>query len=406
MYSQNLNGRFTSGLYTFERFDIVGSSATHARTYQMLYLNFGNQNISLRTNLNLEGDIADKITYDPRFRVNNLYLDVRQLFNVIYFKLGRQSLYNSAGGGVFDGVTLGLKFSGVDISGYYGGNTPAYQKLEFTDDLSNDYVAGGKITINAVKNTRFALKYVNKNFKSVSYSAIRLDENLNPILYLIENNSRQYEYISGEVSYEQPDIIRIDSRYDYDVNFKTSSKFVLSGRVEASKNFGFSVYYNYREPRVRYNSIFSVFDYANSSEIEFGGDYSFDGGFRLNGKFANVSYKDEESQRISVGLSSKWGSVSARKTFGYAGELDAISFYTAHSFLEGLITPNFSLGFTSYKLSSSDEKNNMLTVLLGLNYRPFRTLSFDTQGQYMNNKIYNNDFRLLLKLNFWFNTNF
>jgi hypothetical protein len=405
IYSQNINGRFTSGLYTFERFDSTGSSATHARTYQMLYLTFGNKNVSLVTSLNLEGDIAEKISYDPRLRVNNLYLDVKKLFNVVYLKLGRQTLFNSIGGGLFDGVTLGLKCSGIDINGYYGGNTPAYQKLKFTDDLNNDYVAGGKITVSSLKNTRFAFKYINKNFKSPSYTAIRLDADLNPITYLIENNSVQYEYISGEVSYDQPSSFRIDSRYDYDINFKTNSKFEISCRVEGSKNFGLSAYYNYREPRVRYNSIFSVFDYGNSREIEIGSDYSFSDGISLNGKFAHVSYKDDNSQRLSVGMSSKWGSISARKTFGYAGELNAVSVYTAHSFLEGLLTPSFSLGFTSYKLSASDEKNDMISVLLGLNYRPIRTFSLDTQAQYMNNKIYSNDFRLLLKLNFWFNTN-
>jgi len=33
-------------------------------------------------------------------------------------------------------------------------------------------------------------------------------------------------------------------------------------------------------------------------------------------------------------------------------------------------------------------------------------LSFDIQGQYLNNKIYKDDWRLFFKLNFWFNTIF
>ncbi|MGB5849695.1 MAG: hypothetical protein WBH40_14470, partial [Ignavibacteriaceae bacterium] len=44
IFPQNINGRFTSALYTFERFDTVNNSATHARTFQMLYLNFGSRN--------------------------------------------------------------------------------------------------------------------------------------------------------------------------------------------------------------------------------------------------------------------------------------------------------------------------------------------------------------------------
>ncbi len=406
IYPQNINGRLTSALYTFERFDTLNNSATYARTFQMLYLTFGSRNVSLKSYMNLEADIAEDLVYDPRFRLYNLYLDVRNLFDAVYLKFGRQTLYNSVGGGVFDGLTLGVNYEGFNINGFYGGNVPAYQKFKFTDDLSNDFVAGGKLTVNAITNTRIALRYINKNFKNISYSTTRLDPNLNSIDYLINNSSQQYEFLTAEVSYSQPETFRIDTRYDYDLNYSATSKFEVTGRYDGIEDFGLSVYYNYREPRIRYNSIFSVFDFRNSQEIEFGGDYLISGTYKLIGKFANVSYEDESSQRISLGLSSHWGTITGRKTFGYAGELSAISFYTAQTLLNGLITPNFSFAYTRYKLSSAVSTNEMVTVLLGLNYRPIRTLSFDAQGQFMNNKIYNNDFRLLLKFNFWFNSNF
>lgn len=406
IYPQNINGRLTSALYTFERFDTLNNSATHARTFQMLYLTFGSRNVSLKSYMNLEADIAEDLVYDPRFRLYNLYLDVRNLFDAVYLKFGRQTLYNSVGGGVFDGLTLGINYEGFNIYGFYGGNVPAYQKFKFTDDLSNDFVAGGKLTVNAVTNMRIALRYINKNFKNISYSTTRLDPNLNSIDYLINNSSQQYEFLTAEVSYSQPETFRIDTRYDYDLNYSATSKFEVTERYDGIEDVGLSVYYNYREPRIRYNSIFSVFDFRNSQEIEFGGDYLIDGKYKIIGKFANVSYEDESSQRISLGLSSRWGTITGRKTFGYAGELSAISFYTAQTLLNGLITPNFSFAYTRYKLSSAVSTNEMVTVLLGLNYRPIRTLSFDAQGQFMNNKIYNNDFRLLLKFNFWFNSNF
>jgi len=406
IFPQNINGRFTSALYTFERFDTLNNSATHARTFQMLYLTFGSRNVSLKSYMNLEADIAKDLVYDPRFRLYNLYLDVRNLFNAVYLKLGRQTLYNGVGGGVFDGFTLGVKYKGFDINGYYGGNVPAYQKFKFTDDLSNDYVAGGKLTVNAITNTRIALRYIKKNFKNITYTTTRLDPNLNTIDYLINNSSLQYEFLTAEISYSQPENFRIDTRYDYDLNYSATSKFEISGRYEAIEDFGITGYYNYREPRIRYNSIFSVFDYRNSQEIEVGADYFIDKTYKLIGKFANVSYEGESAQRLSLSLSSRWGTITGRKTFGYAGELDAISFYTAQTILNGLLTPSFSCAYTRYKLSTAVSTNEMISFLLGLNYRPIRTLSFDAQGQYMNNKIYNNDFRLFLKLNFWFNSNF
>ena len=407
LFPQNLNGRFTSALYTFERFDTVNNSNTYARTFQMLYLTFGKDNVSLKSYLNLEGDVSESQTYDPRLRFYNLYVDVRKLFDVVYLKFGRQPLFNSIGGGVFDGISLGVKYKGFDVNGYYGGNVPPYQKLNFTDDLSNDFVAGGKITLYTIKNTRIALKYINKNFKSIKYTISRLSPEFetNPN-YVINNSSEQYEYATAEVSYDQPKMFRVDTKLDYDLNFNTASRFEVIARYDEIENLGISAYYNFREPRIRYNSIFSVFDFQNSQEVEIGGDYLIDKTYKIIGKFGNVSYTDESSQRVSLGVSSPWGTLMGRKTFGYAGELSSVSVYTARSFFEGLLTPSLSLAYTNYKLSSDVDSNDLVTILLGLNYRPIRTLSFDAQGQYLNNKIYKDDFRLLVKLNYWFNINF
>jgi hypothetical protein len=403
---QNLNGRFSSSVYTFERFDTAGSSNTHARTYQMLSFNFGKENLWLRSNFNLEYDIASKMQYDPRFRVYNLYADIQKVFDVASLRLGRQPLFNSVAGGVFDGATVGLNYSGYKLQAYYGGNVPAYQTLELIDNWSDNYLLGGEFTVYALMDWRFSAKYINKNFASQSYTAVRLDPDLNPINVLIENQSNQYQFVTGEVSYFKQKFGSGNIRYDYDLNFNTTSRFEISGRYEQIKNLGITAYYNYREPKIRYNSIFSVFDYGNTWEIEGGVDYLVDNKYTLIGKFANVTYKDERSQRVTLGISSQYGSITARKNFGYAGEMDAISFYTAFTQLDGLLTPSLGFSYTRYKLSENDPSNELVSVLAGANIRPFRTLSFDIQGQYLNNKIYNNDWRLFFKLNFWFNTIF
>lgn len=405
-FPQSLNGRFSSSVYTFERFDTSGSSTTNARTYQMLSFNFGKENMWLRSNFNLEYDLSNAQQSDPRFRVYNLYADFSNIFDVASLKLGRQPLYNSIAGGVFDGATLGFNYQGYKLSGYYGGNVPAYQKLELIENWSKNYLLGGEFTVLALMDWRFSAKYINKNFLSQSYTAVRLDPELNPINVLIENESNQYQFLSGEVSYFKQNFGSGNIRYDYDLNFNTSSRFEISGRYNQIKNLGVSLYYNYREPKIRYNSIFSVFDYGNTWEIEGGVDYLIENKYTVIGKFANVTYKDERSQRVTLGVSSPFGTITARKNFGYAGEMDAISLYTAFAQLNGLLTPSLGFSYTRYKLSADDPSNELVSVLAGTNYRPFRTLSFDVQGQYLNNKIYQNDWRLFFKLNFWFNTIF
>ena len=402
-YGQSFNGRFSSSIYTFERFDTIGSAYNQARTFQMLTFNFGKDNIWLRSSFNLEYDISNTLIDDPRFRTYNLYVDVQNLWDIVSVKLGRQPLYSNIAGGVFDGATLGFDYKGFRLLGYYGGNVPPYQAWEVGDISSDNFVAGGEFTVYALTDWRFAAKYINKNFPSQSYEAVRLDPELNPINVIIENESNEYEFLSGEVSYFKQRQYNFNARYSYDLHYNTTSRIELYGRYGTIKNLGLTLYYNYQEPMVRYNSIFSVFNFANTWEIEAGADYLIDDKYTVIGKFANVTYQDETSQRVTLGLKSPFGTITARKNFGFAGELDAISFYTAFPALAGLLTPSLGFSYAHYKLSQDDNYNEVTSVLGGFNYRPIRMLSFDLQGQYLNNKIYQDDWRLLFKINFWFN---
>lgn len=403
--AQNINGRLTSSVYSFERFSEANISSNYLRAYELISLNLNRDNYSLRTYFNFESDISKDLKTDPRLRVYNFFLEARDVCDLLTFRFGRQPMINSVVGGLFDGVSTNFAKGDFKLSAYYGGNVPAYQKFETTDDWEHDFILGGKLTTTALKDFRISLGYVNKNFKPQEYNAIRLDEDLNPINVLIRSKSNQYQFASAEVSYEMKNIFSLDTRYDYDINFEKTSKVEAYGSYNQIKNLRLNAYYNYREPKIRYNSIFSVFDYGNTQEIEVGGDYTLLKDFTLTGKYGYVKYKEENSQRATIGLSTIYGTVSYRKGMGYAGELDAVSAYTAYSFLNGMITPSIGLSYTTYKLSEDSENNDLTTILAGLNFRPLRLLSFDVQGQFMNNKIYKNDYRFFFKLNYWFNTN-
>ena len=406
IFSQNLNGRFTSSFYTFERYNTADNSETFIRTYQALNFNFNYNKVSLRTRFNFESNISNSLDSDPRMRFYNLYLEARDIFDAITLKLGRQPLFAPVAGGLFDGVNLKIKYAGFSLSGYYGGNVPAYQKLKLTNDLGNDYILGGRFETTALENFSFGLSYIDKNFKPVDYYASRLDENLDLATILIQSKSNQYKYLSADASYNYNSVVDVNTRYEYDLNFKETSKFELDGRIKATGDLGLNLYYNFREPKIRYNSIFSVFNYGSSQEIEGGLDYHFTDLYTFFIKYGDVTFDKEHSSRITMGANTDFGSLNYRKTFGDAGELDAISVYAAKSFAEGFITPSVGVTYTNYKLSQDDEINTLTAFMGGCNIRPWRTLSFDLQGQYFDNKIYKNDFRILIKVNYLFNTNF
>lgn len=403
LHAQNLNGAISSSVYAFERAESFTDSEMFLRGYETLILNINQGNYSLRTRLNFETNFSKQLDSDPRLRFYNLYFEARKIADIATIKLGRQPIFNQMAGGLFDGANIKLDVNNFIVQGYFGGNVPAYQKLEITDNFKTDRIWGGKLAYNGLANTSFALSYVDKNFKSIDYEAQRLDVNLSPITVLIQQKSNQFRYGSASVSYFG--LVNVDARVNYDFNFDKLSKAEFIGRYDKVENFGFSLYYNYRAPQIRYNSIFAVFDFANTQEIEGGVDYKFDQNFTFFGKFGNVTFKDDNSQRFSLGVNSNYGSLSYRQTLGYSGELSTISLYSAHSFLTGFLTPSVGIAYTSYKLNEDSEKNNIISLLAGLNVRPFKVLSFDLQGQYFDNKIYKNDVRLFFKINYWFNTN-
>jgi hypothetical protein len=401
---QNINGRFSSSVYTWERFDTTNVSNNYLRAYELLNLNINQDKFSLRTYLDFEGDLSGDSKEVSRVRLYNLYLEGRDLFDIATIKLGRQPIFNNLGGGVYDGANLDLKVEGLKVSGYYGGDVPSYQAVS-VNEWQNNYITGGKISTTAVDNFQIALSYVNKNFKPKDYYAIRLDPDNNPINILISHNSNQFSFGSAEVLYDLKNMLGVEARYDYDFNFAKTSKFEFNADYMQIDNLKLNLYYNYRDPRINYNSIFSVFNYGNTQEIEIGGDYSINKELTLTGKVGDVIYQDDNSQRVTLGLSTIYGTLTYLKNLGYAGEMDALSLYAAHSFLEGLLTPSAGISYTSYKLSQDGPTNNLTSVLAGINIRPYRSLSFDLQGQFMDNKIYKNDFRFFFKLNYWFNSN-
>ncbi len=406
LFPQNINGRISSSYYAYERFDSADVSANYLRAFQMLNLNVNEGKFALRTSLNFETDLSADIKDDPRLRFYNLYLEGRDLFGIATIKLGRQPVFNNIGGGLFDGVDLTLKKSKYKLSAYYGGNVPAYQKLDIIDNWEDNYIFGGKFSAAPVKEFQITLGYVNKNYRPEDYWAAALDTELDPVKVLIRGNSSQFQFGYVEADYEMHNVFSVSTKYEFDFNFEETSQVEFQGTYKQPlRGLNFNIYYNYREPRIRYNSIFSVFDYGNTQEIEAGADYTINKYLTVSGKFGFIEYKDENSKRISAGIILPVASLSYRKNLGYSGEMDALSLYTSHSFFEGMLTPVLGVSYVNYKLSEDDESNNLTSLMAGTNFRPWRSLSFDLQGQFMNNKIYKNDYRLFFKINYWFNTN-
>ncbi|MGE5859159.1 MAG: hypothetical protein ACM34J_01300, partial [Ignavibacteria bacterium] len=229
-FSQNINGRFSSSIYTFERFDSADNSNNYVRGFQMLSLNLNQSDFSVRSYLNLETDFSQKLKDDPRLRFYNLYFEARNILDIGTVRIGRQPILTKVAGGTFDGANLDLKYRPYKLSVFYGANVPAYQKLELSDNWWKDnYIFGSRFTTNVIESFQISLAYVDKNFKPEEYWAQRLDEDLNPINVLISNKSNQFSFGTAEVDYKMDNVFSVNTRYDYDFNYEKTSKFEIFG---------------------------------------------------------------------------------------------------------------------------------------------------------------------------------
>jgi len=319
-------------------------------------------------------------------------------------KLGRFAVYSGVGVGTIDGAFINAKILKSLSANVYGGFLPpAEQKFGITSDAKNNFMFGGQLKFSR-DDLNASVSYFNQHRKPKPYSTLRADSLGDVFIQEINPTSSQYQIISADVGYDFS-IFEFYSRADFDLNKSKFSRGEVSLGVNLTNRLKLNACYDYRDPRIPVNSIFSVFNYGVTKEIEVGVNYKISSLLRVIVGFSNVNYVDEKSQRIIFGFDAGYGSVNLAKRIGYAGELDGISAQFYYPMFGDRFIPNVGLSYASYKLSDAVEKEKDLILSLGANYKLNKSFSFDIQGQYLRNKFYKSDFRFFIKLNYWLFTN-
>jgi hypothetical protein len=114
-----------------------------------------------------------------------------------------------------------------------------------------------------------------------------------------------------------------------------------------------------------------------------------------------VSYNDVDSRQMTLGVNGDHVSFSLTRDDGNGGELSAASLSLGYPFFENKLTPTLMLGYAHYKLSEySSNLDDAMSLSFGAVYRPLRVLSVDAQVQWIQNKIYNNDMRIFIRISY------
>ena len=402
--AQMFSGRLVTSFYSWEQYDTVGSSSTYMRAFQVAQLSYKSGNFSVHTYLQGAMNLSSSFGDLGRIRMYNLYARWANIGDVLDVEVGRQAIYAGVGNGTIDGVLLRAKFlqNKLRVIGYWGATvTPRYTGVR--KNWHDNRAIGGQIITTAVRGLRLGISYMNRNEEREPYATLRArDTTFEAYPYAISNDSRSQEFMSGDAYYTYGRIFSLYGRYDYDLYFSKTSRAQGGARVNVTKALALTGDYIFRSPRISYNSIFSAFVDNSVSELEGGVEYGFTRFIRAFARYARVSYTDAESNRWTIGVNNGYGSISYSGSDGYAGQLQSFNFTGSYPVMENKLVPTLGFNFASYRLSPEDDREEALSVLLGLIVRPMRSLWFDGQLQWLTNRAYSNDLRLQLKLTYWF----
>lgn len=402
--AQLINSRLTTSLYTFQGRDTSLEKQTYLRAYENIYLTVASNDVSFNMNALVSNDFGTSLATDPELRVSSLLVKVREIGGLVDVSAGRQFIFAGAGYGLIDGTLASAKFweDRINFTAYGGTN------VIHTRDIKSQWIGdngmyGGQLVIAPVENGSLGLSYMNKRMIRKPYKAVRADSLFNPQIIVINSLPLAEELASVDLQYDYDGKVLVQGRTDYDLFHEDISRIQAFTRIKATDEISATAEYIFREPRVAYNSIFSVFNVNSTKEIEGGIEYRPLAKTFFFARFANVEYVDENSQRLAIGGTYDFVSAAYTQNFGYAGELNGISIQAAYPMMERVITPTCGIGYASYKHAKTDPSSTVVNVHAGAVYRPTKALSTDVQLQWMQNPQFNSDLRVFLKFTYWLN---
>ena len=401
--AQMTTGRLTTSFYGFEGRDTALAKVLYLRAYENVYVNAATENYSFNMNAMVSNDFGATLSTDPELRVNSFLMKIKNIGGIADLTAGRQFVFAGVGSGLIDGISGTARFldRSLAVTGYGGSNVIQSREIRKSYIGSNG-LFGGQVTYAPMEEGVIGISYMNKRWQRKPYTALRMDSLFNPYAIVINSRPNEEELASVDVEYAHEQMFSVQAKSDYDFHSEEIAKVQTFARVGVMKELNVTGEYIYRQPRVAYNSIFSVFNINSTKEIEGGLEYRPLAKTFIFARFANVDYVDESSQRLVVGGTYDFLSATYTQNFGYAGELNGVSVQAAYPMMERTFTPMCALGFASYKLDKTAPASDVVNGTLGVNYRPGQTLSTDFQLQWMSNPQYKSDMRIFLKINYWF----
>jgi hypothetical protein len=406
--AQLVTGRFITSMYSWERFDTVGSSRVLTRGVESLLLDVTEGNLSFRTYVTGALNLGEKFGGDGRVRFSNLLLRWRNISDVADVTVGRIPVFAGVGTGVLDGGMIRAHAfdDRMTVVGYGGANVRSNLVSRAADGIANDFFIGGQVIGVLLPEARVSVSYANRRYQQDEYFATRPDSLFNPIRVLVQPEARRQELLGADVRGEVLSTVTLYGRYDYDRKAERTVRAQINSRFAVTKCLTLTGDATYREPRVLFNSFFAVFPTSPIREFEGGAEYSFALPLWVYARGAYLRYNDAVSRRLTIGVNTEYGSLMFLGTNGYAGELSSIDAQLMYPLFERKVVPTLGVTFGMYNPHTElVGKSNLIALSAGGVVRPWQTLSLNAQVQWLRNPVASNDVRFFGTINFWFSQN-
>ncbi|HLP17603.1 MAG TPA: hypothetical protein VK470_15175 [Bacteroidota bacterium] len=413
--AQYFSGRFTTSFYTWQAREAgiaqpgsttapAATKLTLARLYENVQADVLGTNFGLNINAQVSKDLGTQIGTDPELRLSQLTLKARRVADVADVAVGRQFVMAGVGTGYLDGGVLKMSFleGRVGAQAFGGYSLIDTRTINLKKKIGDNAFYGGQISAEPFTDVLVGFSYMKKSRERDSFQLTKLDSLFNPTVVTMSFDPQEEELAGFDLRYGITTETDLYLRTDYDLNNERVHRVEASGRAQVLPALAVTADYIYRMPRLQFNSIFSVFSYNETQEIEGGVEYEFAPATRAYARYGYVKYADENSGRIRLGGQWEFLNVSYSNNFGYAGDFNGISLQAVYPTADRIFVPSIGFGYAKYKISNDAESNNVMNANIGLTYRPMPMLAADIQAQWIQNPVYDNDFRVFLKFNYIF----
>ncbi len=387
LFGFGLQGYLSSSLYSFNRENREQTSLQHLRLYESFYLqgsDLGLENSRVTLAGLIYTDPVNAFNNDPVLRIYKASYRADLFSGGLTLDLGRQFVYSLATSGRMDGVMLAGSWRKLRFKGFGGAYVPA---SGWTGDPVSDYLAGAELKWSAKTNLKFGLGISGKNHGRNIYHSSFTYKDVEVPARLETRLAYQLEYNPGVTQFY------IRGRQRLTDWVLTELTVVASRPLAGFKDFRFE--YNFREPRIPENSIFSVFDASNTQDFRLSASRKIHGSLSGGFQIRHIIFDGERSDVLSV--NAKLHKVQATYIYqsGYGGATSRVQLAGEKSVGSFNLYGRITLG--RYKLLEGTW-DDLATFVLGNRIFLRKRFELNTELQGLRNRYYDKDIRFLCTL--------